>query len=328
MNRSAQEMSVRKMAAGRVAIVIATHRYCFPLERCIESHCRMLESPADLIFVDNGSGNEMTTWARDHFPDITVVTRDVNGFFCGGYNSGMQYAIDHDYEHVLIVNADTEVHDEHYLSALVEAADQKVDAAFIGPKVFLREAGNVQNTILRFPWFRRHLAHWLTSRVHPVNRSEEAKQIAPVDFLNGVCVLCRVSALREVGLLDEDMGGYVEDTDWSWRAGRHGWKSYYLPVSSIIHHQATDEYEHHSVKSFMLRRNHVYWHMKVGHRWQAWLFAGFSLLLAEARMLKARLARRNVSEHQRYVRRFRSVARRILAKEPMGDWFGPPFGNL
>lgn len=319
---------VSPVAAGRVAIVVATHRYCFPLERCIESHCRMLESPADLVFVDNGSGGEMTAWAREHFPEITVVTREVNGFFCGGYNTGMQYAIDQGYEHALIVNADTEVHDAGYLAALVEAAGQQTDAAFIGPKVFLREAGNVQNTILRFPWFGRHLTHWLTSRFRRVNRSEKTKQMTRVDFLNGVCVLCRVSALREVGLLDEDMGGYVEDTDWSWRAGRHGWNSYYLPAPSILHHQAADEYEHHSVKSFMLRRNHVYWHMKVGHRWQARLFASFSLLLAEARMLKARFGRHDVTEHRRYVRRFRDVARRILAGETVGDWFGPPFGKL
>lgn len=320
--------AAHKLAAGRVAIVIATHRYCFPLERCIESHCRMLESEADLVFVDNGSGGEMTKWAKENFPRITVVTREVNGFFCGGYNTGMQFAIDHGYEHALIVNADTEVYDDGYLSALVDAAEEQTDAAFIGPKVFLREPGNVQNTILRYPWFGRHLTHWLTSRFHAVNRSEATKQIAGVDFLNGVCVLCRVSALQEVGLLDEDMGGYVEDTDWSWRAARKGWKSYYVPVQSILHHQAADEYEHHSVKSFMLRRNHVYWHMKVGHFWQARLFAGFSLLLAEARMLKARLGRQDVAEHRRYVRRFRDVARRILAREAVGDWFGPPFGKL
>ena len=44
-----------------------------------------------------------------------------------------------------------------------------------------------------------------------------------VESLNGVCVLCRVEALREIGLLDEDMGGYVEDTDWAWRARDRGW---------------------------------------------------------------------------------------------------------
>lgn len=315
------------MTSGKVAVVVATHRYCYPLERCISSHLDLLESAADFVFVDNGSGGEMTTWAKDRFPDITVVTREQNGFFCGGYNSGMQYAIDHHYEYVLIVNADTEVCNRAYLATLVEASKRHPTAAFLGPTVYLREPGNVQNTILRFPWFSRHLSHWLTSGVRVTNQSAATTNETAVDFLNGVCVLCRVDALRQFGLLDEEMGGYVEDTDWSWRARQQGWHSLYVPVTSILHHQAEDEYEHYSVKTFMLRRNHVYWHMKVGHIWQARLFAAFSLLLARCRVLRAFLLQRDIREHRRYAARFQDVVRRILAGEPVGDWFGPPLGK-
>lgn len=317
-----------RMPAGKIAVVVATHRYCFPLERCISTHLALLESAADFVFVDNGSGGEMTTWARERFPEITIITREQNGFFCGGYNSGMQFAIDKDYEYVVIVNADTDVLNPDYVAQLNAVADANPKTAFFGPKVYLREEGNVQNTILQYPWFSRHLSHWLTSRFHSINRSAQATNNTPVDFLNGVCVLCRVDALRNIGLLDEDMGGYVEDTDWSWRARKLGWQSMYVPVPSIIHHQASDEYEHYSVKTFMLRRNHVYWHMKAGHQRQARLFASFSLLLAQLRAVRAILLRKNVQQHRNYVKRFRNVARRILASEPLGDWFGPPAGQL
>lgn len=314
--------------AERVAVVIATHKYCYPLEQCISSHLKLLKSDADLIFVDNGSGGEMTRWARERFPDITVVTRDINGFFCGGYNSGMQYAIEQNYDFVLIVNADTSVLNSGYIASLVGAARNHEKAAFLGPTVFLREDGNIQNTILRYPWFGRYLRQWLTSPFGTGNRSANATDITPVDFLNGVCVLCRIEALKEVGLLDEDMGGYVEDTDWSWRARQKGWNSLYVPVPSIIHHQPVDEYEHHSVKSFMLRRNHVYWHMKAGQKRQAWLFAVFSLMLARIRAAKAIVQRRDAHQHRRYVARFKDVVKRILSNEPIGEWFGPPAGQL
>jgi len=316
------------MESGRLAVVIATHRYCFPLERCISSHLELLDSAADVVFVDNGSGGEMTEWAKDRFPGITTITREQNGFFCGGYNSGMQHAIDNGYQYVLIVNADTEVCNASYLSRLVKAAEEHATAAFLGPTVYLREEGQVQNTILQYPWFRRHLSHWLTSRFRSVNRSAVAKTDTVVDFLNGVCVLCRIDALRDVGLLDEEMGGYVEDTDWSWRARRNGWQSWYVPVPSILHHQVAEEYEHYSVKTFMLRRNHVYWHMKVGHVRQARLFAAFSLLLARGRALKAFFQQRDLDEHRRYVARFQDVVHRILAREPVDEWFGPPLGKL
>jgi GT2 family glycosyltransferase len=313
---------------GRTAVVIATHKYCYPLEECISSHLKLLQYPEDLIFVDNGSGGEMTRWAQERFPDITVVTQQKNGFFCGGYNAGMRDAIERNYEYVLIVNADTSVYDDSYLNQLRAVADSNPRSAFLGPRVYIREPGNVQNTILCYPWFGRYLWQWLTARFRNNNRSAAAGKVTSVDFLNGVCVLCRVAALREVGLLDEDMGGYVEDTDWSWRARQLGWASLFVPTPSIIHHQPSDEYEHFSVKTFMLRRNHVYWHMKAGHRIQAHLFAVFSLWLAIARTTVAVLRGRNAPEHRRYLRRFQSVSRKILRGKSMGDWFGPPIGQL
>ncbi len=287
----------------------------------------LLESPTDIVFVDNGSDGEMTAWAKERYPEITIITRKENGFFCGGYNSGMQHAIDHNYEYVLIVNADTEVCNTTYMSRLVSAAERHPTVAFLGPKVYLREPGKVQNTMLRYPWFSRHLSHWLTSRFRARNGSAVTNTETRVDSLNGVCTLCRVDALRNIGLMDEIMGGYVEDTDWSWRARQKGWHSLYVPVTSILHHQPAEEYQHCSMKTFMLRRNHIYWHMKIGHIWQARLFAFFSILLARVRALQAVLRQKNVREHQRYVARFRDVARRILAREPIGDWFGPPLGR-
>lgn len=318
----------QKTKPGRVAVVIATHRYCYPLERCISTHLDLLGSPEDLVFVDNGSGGQMTDWAHEHFPQITTITREQNGFFCGGYNSGMQYAIDNGYEYVLIVNADTDVHNPGYLSSLVTAAEEHPRAAFLGPTVYLRQPDNIQNTILLYPWFARYLYHWLTDRFRNSNRSAATEVTSPVEFLNGVCVLCRCAALREVGLLDEDMGGYVEDTDWSWRARQRKWLSLYVPVPSIIHHQPDDEYEHYSLKTFMLRRNHVYWHMKSGNRIQARLFASFSLMLARLRALRAAVLQKDADEHRRYVEKFRIVARRILSGEQPGEWFGPPIGQL
>ena len=143
---------------------------------------------------------------------------------------------------------------------------------------------------------------------------------------NGVCVLCRSQALREVGLLDEAMGGYVEDTDWAWRARALGWKSVYTPVRSIIHHQPEAGYEHYSMKCFMLRRNTIYWHYKRGARLEAALYGWSARLLAWARAVHAGLKGRPDSpQFFAFSNRLRSVDLGIRRGMPMGDWFGPPF---
>jgi GT2 family glycosyltransferase len=226
-------------AEPRVAVVVATHEYCYPLERCLAGFAAQTESPADVILVDNGSAGAVSAWAREHAPTVTTIVRESNGFFCGGYNEGLRHAIALGYDFVLIVNADTEM-------------------------VFLREPGNVQNTVLTFPSFTRNLLSFVRHKLLGGEAPASDEREREVEFLNGVCVLCRTAALREIGLLDETMGGYVEDTDWAWRARCLGWSSVYAPVRSIVHHQPEVGYEHYATKCFMLRRNTIYWHRKRG----------------------------------------------------------------
>jgi GT2 family glycosyltransferase len=312
----------------RVAVVVATHDYCFPMEKCLTGFAAQLRSPADVILVDNGSQGKVSSWARDHAPDVTTIVRPTNGFFCGGYNEGLRHSIDSDYEFALIVNADTEVCNPRLIEQLVTIARRHPRAAFIGPQVFLREPGHVQNTVLEYPSFLRNawsFVRFKLLRGVPARSDDRERE---VEFLNGVCVLCRIAALREIGLLDEAMGGYVEDTDWSWRARSLGWKSVYTPLPSIVHHQPETGYEHYSTKCFMLRRNTIYWHRKRGARLEAALYGWSARVVARWRALRAALAGRQ--DRDRFVdfaRRLATVDRGIRHGRPLGEWFGPPFAN-
>jgi N-acetylglucosaminyl-diphospho-decaprenol L-rhamnosyltransferase len=312
-------------AEPRVAVVVATHEYCYPLERCLAGFAAQTESPADVILVDNGSAGAVSAWAREHAPTVTTIVRESNGFFCGGYNEGLRHAIALGYDFVLIVNADTEVVNPRLIEELVAVAARHPRAAFIGPMVFLREPGNVQNTVLTFPSFTRNLLSFVRHKLLGGEAPASDEREREVEFLNGVCVLCRTAALREIGLLDETMGGYVEDTDWAWRARCLGWSSVYAPVRSIVHHQPEVGYEHYATKCFMLRRNTIYWHRKRGAKLEAALYGWNARLLAWARCVLARIRRRPDSDRfAAYARRLGEVDRKIRRGVPIGDWFGPP----
>lgn len=318
----------RPVPPGKVAVVVATHTYCFPLEKCLTDLCALVETPRDVIFVDNGSGGELTRWAETHLPQVTVLTREVNGLFCAGYNEGVRYAVDRGYEHVLIVNADTEVYNPEFLNVMLDVAKRHPRAAFIGPKVYLREVGNVQNTVLTFPSSWRNLRSFVGVTFFGARPPASGDQEKEVEFLNGVCVLCRVDALREIGPLDEDMGGYVEDTDWAWRARDRDWTSVYTPVASIVHHQSEGGYEHYSLKSFMLRRNQIFWHWKNGRRFEARLYGFCAVQLARLRGVLATLSRApDRGDFARFSARLKSVDKSIRSGRPLGEWFGPPFGQ-
>lgn len=310
----------------RVSVIVATHAYCYPLETCLAGFAAQTATPADVILVDNGSGGVVTAWAREHAPTVTTIARPTNGFFCGGYNEGLRHALAQGYDFALLVNADTEVCNDRLIAELLAAADRHPRAAFIGPLVYLRKRGEVQNTVLEFPSFARNLLSFVKHKLLGGERLRSDGREREVEFLNGVCVLCRLAAVREIGLLDEAMGGYMEDADWSWRARALGWSSVYSPVPSVVHHQPEAGYEHYSLKSFMIRRNTIYWHRKRGAWLEAMLYGWCARSLAWARAQAAALARRpDRDRFATYLTRLTAVDRGIAAGAPMGDWFGPPF---
>ena len=314
------------MHAERTAVVVGAYRRGETLERCLTSLQNMAEHPEDLIFVDNGSKDGLATWVHSRFPRASVVRLEQNLLYCGGYNAGIKEAIAQGYDYVLILNADTEVVNLELLTHLVEAAQRWPQAAFIGPLVYFRSRGVVQKTWLKFPKVFRGALIWLPWRLAPAYFLRQPAEESEVEFLNGVCMLCRVSALKEFGLMDDRLGGYVEDADWSWRSREQGWTSVFIPVPSIIHHEEPVGYEPYSMKTFLLKRNTVFWYLKVGWRSSAYTYAYASLSLARLRLLSERsMAKREM--HRYFIQKLEQTYRGLLHGDSLGEWFGPPLGN-
>lgn len=309
----------------RVAIVMATHTGLPTLRRSIRSFRALVPNPPDLIFIDNGSVENLGRWAEENFPGLTLIRLPENRFFCGGYNAGIRAAMEKDYDFVLISNVDTEVVNLGFLQEMLNAEHHWPQAAFLGPQVFWRNTGVIQKTCLQFPNVMRSSWEWLPWRLSQGYFERQPKKETVVEFLNGVCVLCRVKALKEIGLLDENMGGYGEDVDWSWRARQKGWISLFVPVPSVVHYENTSGYESYSLKTFLLKRNTVYWYLKIGKRRSAQCYAVASIVLAMVKFLAAAHAVER-KKHSYFLKRLFRAFNGLLRSEPLGEWFGPPMG--
>lgn len=310
------------VSSSSVAVVIVAHRQYETLALCLNGFRKAVTRSADVIFVDNGSNGKLTAWAKQAFPDITILTLDENRLFCGGYNAGIQQAMAQNYEFVMIVNADTEILAPSFIFTLVDVMKRWPRAAFVGPQVFLRTEGYVQNTIFNFPSISYSVLAWIPHRFFPRLLKRDLGREQPVETLNGVCVLCRLAALKEIGLMDETLGAYIEDTDWSWRAHLLGWTSVYAPVPSIIHHEEPTGYEHYALKTFLLKRNIVRWYLKTGDKLSARLYAAAAIGLAKLRAYLA--APSEKVAYQEFETRLGAVYSRMLAGEELGSWFGTP----
>jgi GT2 family glycosyltransferase len=68
----------------QIAAIVAAQTHYPSLNRCLNSLRLLLSNPFNLIFVDNGSRENLGRWVAKRISDITIIRLDENKFFCGG----------------------------------------------------------------------------------------------------------------------------------------------------------------------------------------------------------------------------------------------------
>jgi N-acetylglucosaminyl-diphospho-decaprenol L-rhamnosyltransferase len=214
-------------------IVIVSHGAEALLRRCLRSLAEhpLGEGEMRVTVVDSGSPDGTPDMVADEFPAVRLERRGNIGFSAAN-NLVLRRTRA---EAVLLLNPDTEVHAGTLDRALARLrADERI--GMVGVKL-VTESGALDHACKRsFPTPLGALAHF-TGVGGEQYRAGHLGEDEPgeVDAVNGAFMMCRVEAVREVGLLDEGYWLYMEDLDWCRRFWAAGWKVFYEPAGVALH---------------------------------------------------------------------------------------------
>lgn len=177
-------------------------RYCLPslLATRYENY--------HIVLVDNASTDGSVNYARDSFPEVTVIQNDENLGFAAGNNVGIRYALDHRADYVVLQNNDTKV-DPRWLTYAVRVAEDDRRVGCVGFRM-LQEY--VQGEDPKGKRFESLMESW------------DQLEVAPTNHITGAALFVRSGVFRDVGLLDEAFTFYSEEDDLEHRARRAGYK--------------------------------------------------------------------------------------------------------
>ena len=106
----------------KILAIIVSYNFTPWMARCLgslrASHCQ-----ADVMVLDNASADDTVTRIRQDFPEVTLIENGQNLGFGRANNIGMQYALDHGYAGVLLLNQDAWI-DADTLGALAAASSK------------------------------------------------------------------------------------------------------------------------------------------------------------------------------------------------------------
>jgi GT2 family glycosyltransferase len=177
--------------------------------------------PVTPLVVDNGSSDGSVEAVRER--GVEVVENGRNLGFAAGMNVGIRLALERGAEHVLTLNNDVEV-EPGFLAPLLVAGDVAC------PQILFGDGRTV--------WYAG--ARWdPRAGYHGRNTGYGGPPVsgAPyeTDRACGGALLASREAWERVGLFDESLFAYAEDTDWSLRARALGYRILVVPESVVRH---------------------------------------------------------------------------------------------
>jgi len=203
-----------------------------------------------ITVVDNSSNDASGALIEEAFPSVRLIRSDVNLGFAGGNNLALREILAEtetdakpDSVFVLLLNSDLIV-EPTTLERCLTFMRYHPTAGVVGPQVRLPD-GELDLACRRgFPTPAR--AFWkLTglSRVFPSTSRFTGYNLThlpidetiEIDSGTGAFMLVRLSAVRDVGLLDDDFFMYGEDLDWAYRIKQRGWKVWYIAEATVMH---------------------------------------------------------------------------------------------
>ena len=231
------------------------------LERCLTSLARAIDGlSVRTVVVDNASTDGSAEMVARKFPWVELICNQENVGYSRANNQALLPCAENA-NYTLLLNPDTEV-SVGTLRAMIDFMESHAEAGIAGCRV-VRPDGQLDWACKRgyitpsslfyralrldrmFPNSRRYATYSLT--YVDDNHLHEVATVA------GAFMMIRRECLAATGVLDESYFMYSEDTDLCYRAKALGWKVFYAPVGTIIHHKGVST----GKRSYMMIR---YWY--------------------------------------------------------------------
>ena len=222
-------MKINKLS---IAVILVNWKKYNLTSKCIDSLNKSNYKNFKIILVDNEYSEKSLIDLRNKHKELIVFKEKNNLGFAGGNNIGIRYALENDYDYIMLLNNDTEVK-ENFILPLVERIEKDHFLGAVQPlilnfsnKSIIWNAGGKLNKFLGLT----------STRLNNNKLNSSIVFDDYTDWISGCCILIKSEILTKVGLLDEKFFNYYEDVDWSLRMKNLGYDLGFVKESIIYHH--------------------------------------------------------------------------------------------
>jgi len=241
-----------------VSIIILNYNKNQDTIDCLKSLKNQTYKNFEILLVDNGSEyisflalkRELKQFKEDL--EIFLIRSKVNLYFAGGNNKALKIAHG---KYICLLNNDTIVSPD-FIEKMVDFLENNSDAGMISPKIKVYKNKNYVWYAGAYVNLRKASVSGLRGRFEFDPQNQKYNEVILTDYAAGTALFLKKEVIDKIGLLDEALFMYFEETDWNLRAKKKGYKIYYVPTT-IIYHNVTHIISKKAalLKQFFFKRN-------------------------------------------------------------------------
>lgn len=256
----------------------------------------------ECIVVDNdssdGTEKELKNYSLPNM-DYKFIQSGANLGYAGGNNVGIKDALKRKTDYIMLLNNDVIVPPD-MVTKMVSFMEKNPKVGIASPKMYFAKGYEFhknrykKSEFEKVIWYAGGIIDW--DNIYSSHKGVDEVDIGqyekaePTDFANGATLLVKREVFEKVGLLDPSFFLYWEDPDFSMKAKKHGFETYYVPDTCMWHKVSTSAGGPGSLTNdYFLTRNRLFFAFRysklrtkfavlrdtvrlvfVGRKWQKW----------------------------------------------------------
>lgn len=207
-----------------------------------------------IVIIDNGSTDTSVSDIKLKFPNHLLLETQTNLGFTGGNNIGIQYALNHKADFILLLNNDTKVSSD-LLKQFMLGFQNFPKAGILGAKIYLMQE---KEKLDHFGgnWNQKKAAFDLIG----LHASDENWDTAfCIDYVCGAAMMIKKEVFEQIGLLESRFFLIWEEADFCMRAKRAGFQIITYPSAKIWHKVSASFTVGKTHSTYFWWRNRLLW---------------------------------------------------------------------
>jgi GT2 family glycosyltransferase len=209
---------------------------------------RQTDYPKDKFFVyivDNATTEETQNYLRKEYPEAIIIPNEENSGWGGGNNKGIERAFQDGCDDIVFLNMDVIV-EKNWLKELVKAAYADSRIGITQAKLLLHPIPPDGQPMINSLGNEIHFLGFGFCRGYGMKESQlkssfdfqpsfYGSRLAEIPYASGAAMYVRGDVFRKIGLCDEELFMYSDDSEFCLRAKLMGYRVVLSPSSIVWH---------------------------------------------------------------------------------------------